>query len=524
MSRLTEESTSQERQRELIEQWADMHDHEVVGWAEDIDVSGGIDPFDTAALGDWLKNRPHEFDVICCWKLDRLSRNARHLGNLCDWCEDNGKTVVSCSEGDLSSPVGRLLVSVIGFLAQGELDAIKERTKAGRKKVVESGRWPGGPAPFGFTPVKLDGGGFKLEPREDQAEVIRRIYREIISGLSMEAVAKRLNDDNVPTAQGARWRSSVLFVMMENKLLLGHSTHKGQTVRDAEGMPVMVSEPILTDDEWERLQAAIAARRLPSATKRTQNTSPLYGVIFCHSCGSMMYHRKYKDNDKYEYYQCPKSCGRMIHAAAVNSTLEGLFLTEVGNGKVTERVYVPAESHEAELAQAQKGVDEIAALFGSITSETVRKRLTGQLTALDARIKVLEAMPARESHWEYRETGETYAEAWTAADTAGKRELLVKSGITLEVLKPKDAPVTLKLRIPREAWEQMGLQAPQSGSWSELFHDSGIQGVEFDTSSAFVSTTTVHTADGESMEVHLLTDEGEAAAAEFYGWNTEGEQ
>ena len=51
LSRLTDESTSAERQRELIEQWSAMHDHEVVGWAEDLDVSGSVDPFDTRALG-----------------------------------------------------------------------------------------------------------------------------------------------------------------------------------------------------------------------------------------------------------------------------------------------------------------------------------------------------------------------------------------------------------------------------------------------------------------------------------------
>jgi len=523
LSRLTEESTSVDRQRELIQNWADANEHTVVGWAEDIDISGGIDPFDTPALGPWLKEpKRDDWDILCTWKLDRLSRNARHLGHLCDWCEDNQKTVVSCSEGDLSTPVGRLLVSVIGFLAQGELEAIKERTKAGRKKVVESGRWPGGPAPFGFEKVKLDGGGFKLKTRADQVLVIKRIRDDILSGLSMEAVAKLLNEDKVPSAQRTAWRSSVLFVMMESKLLLGHSTYKGETVRDAQGMPVMVSDPVFTQDEWDRLQAAIAARRLPSARKRTQSTSPLYGVIFCFECGSMLYHRKYKGEYKYEYYQCPKSCGRMIHAAQINSYLEKLFLSEVGGGKIKERVYVPAESHEAELAVAQRGVDEISAMFGAMTSDTVRRRLTEQLTALDAQIKRLEAMPSRESHYDYVETGETYAQAWEAADKTGKRELLVKSGITLAAVKRRTtSEVTLKLTIPKGLADQMGLKSPQSGSLTELFSDGDIQGIEFDRRGRYVDTAMVHAAGGEQVEVHILTDEGEAQAAEFYGWNSD---
>ena len=526
---MTEESTSEERQRELIQQWADLHGYEVVGWAIDMDLSGSVDVLDgrrKTELGDWLRNRSPEFDAIAVWKLDRLSRSTVNLNRLFVWCADNDKTIVSATEGiDLSTPVGRLIASVLGFLAEGELDAIKERTKAGRKKVVESGRWPGGAAPFGFEKVKLDGGGFKLKTRADQVLVLKRIRDDILAGLSMEAVAKRLNDDKVPSAQGTAWRSSVLFVMMESKLLLGHSTYKGETVRDAQGMPVMVSDPVFTQDEWDRLQAAIAARRLPSAKKRTQSTSPLYGVIFCYECGSMLYHRKYKGEYKYEYYQCPKSCGRMIHAAGINSFLEKFFLSEVGEGNVKERVYIPAESHEAELAVAQKGVEEISAMFGAMTSDTVRRQLTEQLTALDAQIKRLEALPSRESHWDYIETGETYAQAWEAADTTGKRELLVKSGITLAAVKSKTtSEVTLKLTIPRDLAEQMGLKAPQPGSLTELFSDGDIRGINLDRRSKYVDTATVHTAEGEQVEIHILTDEGEAAAAEFYGWNRDSDE
>ena len=40
LSRATDESTSPERQREVMDSWAKSNDHEVVGWAEDLDVSG----------------------------------------------------------------------------------------------------------------------------------------------------------------------------------------------------------------------------------------------------------------------------------------------------------------------------------------------------------------------------------------------------------------------------------------------------------------------------------------------------
>ena len=45
--------------------------------------------------------------------------------------------------------------------------------------------------------------------------------------------------------------------------------------------------------------------------------------------------------------------------------LQKVFLSEVGDEKVRERVYVPAESHETEMKEAQRAVDEITPLLVS---------------------------------------------------------------------------------------------------------------------------------------------------------------
>ncbi|KLN68742.1 hypothetical protein ABM90_26970 [Rhodococcus erythropolis] len=53
----------------------------MIGWAEDADVSGAVDPFDTPQLGRWLNQRIEEYDVIAAWKFDRRhSRPPRGIG------------------------------------------------------------------------------------------------------------------------------------------------------------------------------------------------------------------------------------------------------------------------------------------------------------------------------------------------------------------------------------------------------------------------------------------------------------
>ncbi|WP_269757228.1 recombinase family protein [Streptomyces sp. CNZ748] len=54
LSRVSDETTSPERQRRSIQRWADQEGHVVVGWVEDIDVSGGVEPWKRPEFGKWL--------------------------------------------------------------------------------------------------------------------------------------------------------------------------------------------------------------------------------------------------------------------------------------------------------------------------------------------------------------------------------------------------------------------------------------------------------------------------------------
>ncbi|MER6076831.1 recombinase family protein [Streptomyces sp. NPDC001833] len=97
LSRVSDETTSPERQRRSIQRWADQEGHVVVGWVEDIDVSGGVEPWKRPGFGKWLpstvgkevsaiehriaveESRADEYDIICVLKIDRLSRRVLHV-------------------------------------------------------------------------------------------------------------------------------------------------------------------------------------------------------------------------------------------------------------------------------------------------------------------------------------------------------------------------------------------------------------------------------------------------------------
>ncbi|WP_280350320.1 recombinase family protein [Nocardia abscessus] len=477
LSRLTDESTSPERQKELIQKWADSNDDIIIGWAVDMDVSRSISPFDTPEFGRWLREPDliEQWDIVAAWKLDRYGCGSIALNKLFAWVMEHGKALAAISDNiDLSTWVGRLIASVIAGVAEGELEAIRERTRGGRAKLLESGRWPGGQVPYGWSAVKTDK-GWKLRLDPISSKVVRRIVDGVIAGSSIESIANRLNEEkletpseylglNIDRKNPPKWLPSTIWGIIQSKYLMGHATHKDETVRDGEGRPVLYADPLLSRDEWDNLQRAIAERRLPGASTRTKKTSPLHAVVLCPDCEDPLFHKVYNRNygkRLYRYYHCrDKAHGGQIDADIVETRLEESFLEELADEPVRERVYIPAQDHQAELSEAMSAVDELTALLGTTKSDMLRRRLMEQLASLDERILTLEKLPQREASWDYRATGETYGEAWAKADTEGRRQLLLKSGITATVKvigKSRANPGSLicNIRIPEHIKQRM---------------------------------------------------------------------
>jgi DNA invertase Pin-like site-specific DNA recombinase len=75
-----------------------------------------------------------EGDSVVVWKLDRLGRNLQHILATVKALTDRGVTLVSTSDGiDSSTAAGRMMIGVLGSLAEYERELIKERTALKRE-------------------------------------------------------------------------------------------------------------------------------------------------------------------------------------------------------------------------------------------------------------------------------------------------------------------------------------------------------------------------------------------------------
>lgn len=81
-----------------------------------------------------------EGDTVVVWKLDRLGRNMLHILQTVKELTERGITLVSTSDGiDSSTPAGRMMIGVLGSLAEYERELIKERTALKRASSRASG-------------------------------------------------------------------------------------------------------------------------------------------------------------------------------------------------------------------------------------------------------------------------------------------------------------------------------------------------------------------------------------------------
>lgn len=70
-----------------------------------------------------------EGDTVVVWKLDRLGRNMLHILETVKALTNRGITLISTTDGiDSSTPTGRMMIGVLGSLAEYERELIKERT------------------------------------------------------------------------------------------------------------------------------------------------------------------------------------------------------------------------------------------------------------------------------------------------------------------------------------------------------------------------------------------------------------
>lgn len=266
-------------------------------------VNGYIDE---GISGTSIKNRENfirmiedakdsKFDLIVTKEISRFSRNTldsikytRELlnyGVVVLFLNDNINTALSDSE---------LRLTIMASMAQDEIRRLSERVKFGMKRSIEKGVILGNKIIYGYDKFNK-----KIIINKKEAMIVRRIFKNYVSGLSVDKIADCLNDLKIKTKLGGKWSATNVTRVIRNpkykgyycgnksevidymsKKVVYHKVNEWISFKDI-NVPAIVSEKV-----WNQ-----ANKKLNKRSNNKKNDYLFNKKIYCKNCGCLYYGR-----------------------------------------------------------------------------------------------------------------------------------------------------------------------------------------------------------------------------------------
>ena len=246
------------------------------------------------------------FKHVIVEALDRLSRDQADLATIFKLLSFVEVEIIDVHHGIANT----MQIGIRGMMGGMYLADLANKTRRGLSARVGAGKNAGGRA-YGYRPVKGELG--ELEVVADEAEIVRRIFREYGSGVPQREIAAGLNADRVASPRANVWMANTLIGSAERKVgILRCDLYRGKRVwnklryvRDPNtGNRVsrinhesewqwsdVPGLRLVTDEEWQAVVDRLArqqngARGRPLGTAKKPRF--LSGLIKCGTCGSTM--------------------------------------------------------------------------------------------------------------------------------------------------------------------------------------------------------------------------------------------
>ncbi len=165
-----------------LREYATARGFEIVSEYVDV-ISGSKDsrPELARLMADAQKRR---LDAVVVWKFDRFARSTRHLVTALEQFNALGVDFISLSESiDTSTPMGKMVFTVLAAVAELELSLIRERVVMGLERAKAQGKQLGRP--------QVETSEEQLLALSEQGLSSRQIAEE--TGLSSSTVLRRLS-------------------------------------------------------------------------------------------------------------------------------------------------------------------------------------------------------------------------------------------------------------------------------------------------------------------------------------------
>lgn len=278
--------------------------------AQDWDVVGiyadeGISAKDTKRPQLQQMIRDVESGLVECvlvYRLDRLTRSVLDLYKLLEIFDKNDCKFKSATEVyDTTTAMGRMFITIVAALAQWERENMGERISFGFAEKVRQGKYALNFRPIGYD---LDLKTGKLTINDDEASLIRLIFKLYLEGYSANRLCRYLNERNILTKAGNAWNDKPLMQILKNPLYRGAIRWRDMVIENTH-------EPIISDEMFQEVQDTIKSR-FDNSPRRVNSPYIFSGKIRCSFCGNAMtgYYVDAKlasgEKVRYSQYRCLK--------------------------------------------------------------------------------------------------------------------------------------------------------------------------------------------------------------------------
>ncbi|MGN1323586.1 MAG: recombinase family protein [Bacilli bacterium] len=253
-----------------------------------------------------------KINKIIVYKLDRLTRSIKDLETICTLLEEYNCSLESVAEEiNTSTANGKFFIRMLTILAQLEIERTSERTKFGLIGAAKKGHLSGRP-PLGYT---------KLDKSKDliiddiKAEVVRRIFRLYLDGLSVCSICKLFNQEEV---LNRHWSTTTVDKILSNQLYIGNMEYGKRSKGEIQIFENVVPA-IIDKTTFEMVQKR--------KQKNLKNFHRKLNYIFmqkikCTKCNKIMggSSSTSKDNTKHIYYKSA-CCKTRINEKKIEKSL-----------------------------------------------------------------------------------------------------------------------------------------------------------------------------------------------------------
>ena len=237
-----------------------------------------------------------KIDLIVTKSISRFARNTTDCLELVRKLLAIGVFIYFEKENiNTGSMESELMLSILSGLAESESVSIAENNKWSVKRRFQNGTFKISYPPYGYDSV--DG---KLVINESQAEIVRSIFTEILSGKGTSKIADDLNCRGVPSKKSGHWTATTIRGMVGNEKYTGDTIFQ-KTYTDnsfnrhynyGEKDQFLIKnhhDAIISHEDFDAAQAIIEQhgkeKNVEKYQDKYQNRYPFSGKIICGQCG-----------------------------------------------------------------------------------------------------------------------------------------------------------------------------------------------------------------------------------------------